>query len=44
MPGWYYDKKELRTTPSATAGLDYKTEMRYRKEGESERQGGQDLV
>lgn len=33
MPGWYYDKKELRNTPSAAAGLDYKTEMRYRKEG-----------
>ncbi|ERL88296.1 cyclin-K-like [Dendroctonus ponderosae] len=33
MPGWYYDKKELRNTPSATAGLDFKTEMRYRKEG-----------
>ncbi|KAL1492028.1 hypothetical protein ABEB36_012532 [Hypothenemus hampei] len=33
MPGWYFDKKELRNTPSAAAGLDYKTEMRYRKEG-----------
>ncbi|XP_066258151.1 cyclin-K [Euwallacea similis] len=33
MPGWYYDKKELRNTPSIAAGLDYKSEMRYRKEG-----------
>ncbi|KAJ8977584.1 hypothetical protein NQ317_018352 [Molorchus minor] len=32
MPGWYYDKKELRNTPSAQDGIDYKTEMRYRKE------------
>ncbi|KAJ8921684.1 hypothetical protein NQ315_010593 [Exocentrus adspersus] len=33
MPGWYYDKKELRSTPSSQDGIDYKTEMRYRKEG-----------
>lgn len=33
MPGWYFDKKELRNTPSAQDGIDYKTEMRYRKEG-----------
>ncbi|CAG9822433.1 unnamed protein product [Phaedon cochleariae] len=33
MPGWYYDKKELRHSPSAQDGIDYKTEMRYRKEG-----------
>lgn len=33
MPRWYYDKKELRNTPSAVDGIDYKTEMRYRKEG-----------
>lgn len=33
MPGWYYDKKELRNTPSAADGIDFKTEMRYRKEG-----------
>lgn len=33
MPGWYFDKKELRNTPSAADGIDYKTEMRYRKEG-----------
>nr|CAI5854552.1 unnamed protein product [Callosobruchus analis] len=33
MPGWYFDKKELKNTPSAQDGIDYKTEMRYRKEG-----------
>ncbi|CAH0555283.1 unnamed protein product [Brassicogethes aeneus] len=33
MPGWYYDKKELKNTPSAQDGIDYQTEMRYRKEG-----------
>jgi hypothetical protein len=33
MTGWYYDKKELRNTPSAQDGIDYDTEMRYRKEG-----------
>ncbi|KAF7284276.1 cyclin K [Rhynchophorus ferrugineus] len=33
MPRWYYDKKELRNTPSAADGIDYKNEMRYRKEG-----------
>ncbi|XP_018327315.1 cyclin-K [Agrilus planipennis] len=33
MPCWYYDKKELKNTPSALDGIDYETEMRYRKEG-----------
>lgn len=33
MPHWYWEKKELRTTPSQIAGLDYDTEMRYRREG-----------
>uniref|UniRef100_T1IFT7 Cyclin-K n=1 Tax=Rhodnius prolixus TaxID=13249 RepID=T1IFT7_RHOPR len=33
MPCWYYDKKELRNTPSALDNIDYDTEMRYRKEG-----------
>ena len=33
MTGWYYDKKELRNTPSSQDGIDYDTEMRYRKEG-----------
>lgn len=33
MPCWYYDKKELRETPSILDGLTYETERRYRKEG-----------
>ncbi|RZF36303.1 hypothetical protein LSTR_LSTR006808 [Laodelphax striatellus] len=33
MPCWYYEKKELRKTPSAQDGIDYDTECRYRKEG-----------
>lgn len=33
MPCWYYDKKELRRTPSIQDGIDYETECRYRKEG-----------
>jgi len=33
MPYWYYDKKELRNTPSIQDGIDYETECRYRKEG-----------
>lgn len=33
MPCWYYEKKELRNTPSIQDGIDYETEQRYRKEG-----------
>lgn len=33
MPCWYYDKKELKITPSIQDGIDYETECRYRKEG-----------
>ncbi|ALC38919.1 CycK [Drosophila busckii] len=33
MPCWYYDKKELRETPSIKDGVTYETERRYRKEG-----------
>lgn len=33
MPCWYYDKKELKNTPSKADGILYETEMRYRKEG-----------
>lgn len=33
MPCWYYEKKELKNTPSTLDGIDYETEMRYRKEG-----------
>lgn len=30
---WYFDKKDLRNTPSLLDGIDYDTEMRYRREG-----------
>lgn len=33
MPCWYYEKKELRNTPSIQDGIDFETECRYRKEG-----------
>ncbi|XP_012283995.1 cyclin-K [Orussus abietinus] len=33
MPCWYYEKKELRNTPSIQDGINYETECRYRKEG-----------
>lgn len=33
MPNWYYDKKELKNTPSIRDGLDFETDRRYRKEG-----------
>ncbi|KAK4883594.1 hypothetical protein RN001_006913 [Aquatica leii] len=33
MPCWYYDKNELRNTPSALDNIDYETELRYRREG-----------
>ncbi|KAL7294646.1 hypothetical protein TKK_0011949 [Trichogramma kaykai] len=33
MPCWYYEKKELKNTPSVQDGLDFETENRYRKEG-----------
>ncbi|KAJ9582475.1 hypothetical protein L9F63_003168, partial [Diploptera punctata] len=33
MPCWYYEKKELRNTPSIQDSIDYETECRYRKEG-----------
>lgn len=33
MPCWYYDKKDLRNTPSIRDGLDFENECRYRKEG-----------
>lgn len=33
MPGWFYEKKDLKTTPSIQDGLDFKTECRYRREG-----------
>lgn len=30
---WYYDKKDLKNTPSVRDGLDFETDRRYRKEG-----------
>ena len=33
MPNWYWEKKELRATPSLQKGLDFNMETRYRKEG-----------
>lgn len=33
MPYWYYEKKELKDTPSFHDGIDFETESRYRKEG-----------
>ena len=33
MPRWYYEKKELRQTPSILSGLDPELESRYRREG-----------
>jgi hypothetical protein len=33
MPLWYYDKKDLKSTPSIHDGVDQETEQRYRREG-----------
>lgn len=33
MPCWYYEKKDLKNTPSKLDGIDFETERRYRKEG-----------
>lgn len=33
MPCWYFDKKELRNSPSLQDGISAETESRYRKEG-----------
>lgn len=30
---WYYDRKELRDTPSIQDGITYEKELSYRKEG-----------
>ena len=32
MPRWYYDKSELKKTPSAEDGIPFETECRYRSE------------
>ncbi|GAB0089161.1 cyclin-K [Sergentomyia squamirostris] len=33
MPCWYYEKKDLKNTPSIREGIDFDTERRYRREG-----------
>ena len=33
MPCWYYEKKEIKNTPSYKEGLDSSTEAKYRREG-----------
>ncbi|XP_031332881.1 cyclin-K-like isoform X2 [Photinus pyralis] len=33
MLNWYYDKTELRNTPSASNDITYETELEYRREG-----------
>lgn len=33
MPCWYYDKKELRSSPSVRDGMDFDAEQRFRKDG-----------
>lgn len=33
MPYWFYEKRDLKNTPSNRDGLDCETERRYRKEG-----------
>ncbi|GBN54471.1 Cyclin-K [Araneus ventricosus] len=33
MPTWYYDKKDLKRSPSILDGIDHEKESRYRREG-----------
>ena len=33
MPCWYYEKEQLKETPSIRDGISYETECRYRTEG-----------
>lgn len=33
MPCWYFEKEELRNTPSLADGIDPRTEDKYRNEG-----------
>ncbi len=33
MPCWYFDKNELRNTPSYRDGIEPEQEARYRREG-----------
>lgn len=31
MPWWYYEKDDLKNTPSRQSGVDFETEKRYRR-------------
>lgn len=33
MPCWYFEKKEIKNSPSYRDGIDSGTEARYRREG-----------
>ena len=33
MPCWYYDRQDLKNTPSFRDGIDADVEARYRREG-----------
>jgi cyclin K len=33
MPCWYFEKEDLRNTPSLKDGIDSEKEARYRREG-----------
>jgi hypothetical protein len=33
MPCWYYEKKEIKNSPTYRDGIDSPTEARYRREG-----------
>lgn len=33
MPCWFYEKKDLRVTPSLKCGISADVEARYRREG-----------
>jgi hypothetical protein len=33
MPNWYFEKSELKNTPSFKDGIESETEARYRREG-----------
>lgn len=31
MPWWYFEKEELKNTPTRRGGIDFDTERRYRR-------------
>ncbi|GIY27423.1 cyclin-K [Caerostris darwini] len=33
MPSWYYEKKDIKHSPSVLDGIDFERESRYRREG-----------